>query len=69
MLWYERANDPFVRANRSAAPLPLREGLDMFQHSRYKYLLHLDGHSYSHQASVDTKACVAGQPEHLFPLG
>ena len=39
------AHDPFVRANRSSAPIPLREGLDMFEHSEYKYLVHLDGHS------------------------
>ena len=44
-MWYMHAHDPFVRANLSTAPLPLRAGLDMFQHSKYKYLVHLDGHS------------------------
>ena len=79
-MWYMHPHDPFVRANQSVGPLPLRPGLDMFQHSQYKvrvrvrvrarvraranphpnptptptptpnqYLVHLDGHSYSHR--------------------
>ena len=43
------AHDPFVRANQSSAPIPLRPGIDMFEHAQYKYLVHLDGHSYSHR--------------------
>ena len=47
LLWYMHAHDPFVRANRSSAPIALRDvpRYDMFEHSHYKYLVHLDGHS------------------------
>ena len=31
LMWYMHPHDPFVRANQSVGPLPLRPGLDMFQ--------------------------------------
>lgn len=49
LLWYFHAHDPFVKANRTVGPLPLLNELDMFRHSQYKYVVHLDGHSYSHR--------------------
>ena len=49
LLWYHHPHDPFVKANGSVGPLPLLNELDMFRHSQYKYVVHLDGHSYSHR--------------------
>ena len=55
LVWYMAEHDPFRQASPSAndssllPPLPLLNEFAMERHAEYKYLINLDGHSYSHR--------------------
>lgn len=49
LVWYNAAHDHLRRATPSLAPLALVEEVPMERHAEYKYLISLDGNSYSHR--------------------
>ena len=48
-MWYNGLHDPLLRADPSLPPLTKVEELPMERHAAYKYLISLDGNSYSHR--------------------
>ena len=49
LVWYMAAHDHLRRVTPSLAPLSTVEEVPMERHAEYKYLISLDGNSYSHR--------------------
>jgi len=49
LVWYLAAHDPLLRRDPSLPPLTLAKEVPMDRHGEFKYLISLDGNSYSHR--------------------